>query len=114
MHVTIIARPSGEAPEWVRDAWIGLRLPLVHPRRRNWHGIGVLSGPRGVFRQLWALIRGRTLRMPGYVVNAKVAIESLADSNPVAAAWWRKNAPHFLNGRSRFIFDEAACRAQES
>jgi hypothetical protein len=114
MHVTIIARPSGEAPEWVRDAWIGLELPLAYRRSRNWRGIGVLTGPRGFLRQVWGLIRGRTIRMPGYLIKSKTAIEILARANPAAADWWRENAPQFLEGWNKFIFDEAACRVEES
>lgn len=114
MHVIIIGRPGGEAPEWVRDAWIGLKLPLAHPRSRNWHGIGVLTGPRGFFRQVWALIRGRTIRMRGYLIRSKAAIEILGRANPEAADWWRENAPQFLMDWNKFIFDEAACRTEES
>jgi len=114
MHVTIISRPSGEAPEWVRDAWIGLRLPLAYPRSRNWRGIGVLTGPRGFFRQVLALIRGRTIRMPGYLIRSKVAIEILGRANPAAADWWHENAPQFLTEWNKFIFDEPACRIDDS
>jgi hypothetical protein len=110
MHVTIIGRPAGEAAEGVRDAWIGLRLPLANPRMRNWHGLGVLSGPSGFLRQLWALIRGPTFRTQGYLINAKAAVEILAQANPTAAAWWRENASQLLTGRSRFVFEERLCQ----
>jgi hypothetical protein len=110
MHVTIIGRPAGEAPDWVRDAWIGLRLPLARPRARAWQGVGVLSGPTGFFRQTWAILRGQTTRTRGYLVNAKLAVDLLAGANPAAAAWWHENGPEWLTGHKGFIFDEAACR----
>lgn len=111
MRVTIIARPAGEAHEWVRDAWIGLRLPLLHPERRSWRGTGVLTGPRGYFGHLWAMMRGRTEKMPGYLVDAQAAVAILARANPAAAAWWRDHASHVLD--AGFIFDQEACRMEE-
>ena len=30
VRIKIIKRPAGEAPEWVRDAWIGLELIAVN------------------------------------------------------------------------------------
>ena len=109
MFVTINRRPVGEAPEWVRDAWIGLRLPVVEPKQRNWLTLGVLSGPHGVLRQLWALALGRANRIPGYLVDAKTAVDLLAGANPAAAEWWRNNAPMLLKRRRKFVFDREAC-----
>jgi hypothetical protein len=100
----------GEAPEWVRDAWIGVRLPLAFPRKRNWRGSGILSGPRTFLGQLWALISGKMLRVSGYAVNAKTAVDLLAEKNSAGAEWWRQNAPELLSGRRHFVFDEDACQ----
>ena len=113
MHVEIIARPDGEAPEWVRDAWIGLRLPLSHPDKRAWRGTGVLTGPRSSLGNLLAMVRGRTERMPGYLVDAETAIAILGRANPAAASWWRENVPHVLDQGGGFVFEEGACRAVE-
>jgi hypothetical protein len=112
MFVKIVGRPSGEAPEWVRDAWIGLRLPLALRRKRKWIGHGVLTGPRGLIPQLWAFIRGRTIRTTGYAVNAKIAVDRLAETSPAAASWWRENVPMVLDGRRYFVFDEDACQVE--
>jgi hypothetical protein len=114
MHVTIIGRPAGEAPEWVRDAWIGLRLPLGDPHKRNWRGTGVLTGATGFSSQLWALIRGRTVLTRGYLVQAKESVETLERANPAAAAWWRENAPHLLTGVGGFVFEEEVCRPDDA
>jgi hypothetical protein len=52
------------------------------------------------------------LRVSGYAVNAKVAVDLLAEINSEAADWWRQNVPALLNGRCYFIFDEQACQAE--
>lgn len=112
MLVTIIRRPDGEAPEWVRDAWIGLRLPAACPRRHVMRSFGVLSGPTGLFQWLWAVLSGRSIRVEGYAVNAKEAVDLLgAAGRPDAAAWWREHAPHLLDGCQYFAFEAAACQA---
>jgi hypothetical protein len=102
----------GEAPEWVRDAWIGLRLPLADCQKRNWIGFGVISGPRTLIPQLWARLVGRTIRVTGYLVDAETAVELLTQENPAAASWWRQNVPHLLEPGGGFVFDEEACEPQ--
>ncbi|HEY7315037.1 MAG TPA: hypothetical protein VH643_37170 [Gemmataceae bacterium] len=47
MFVRIIATPPGEAPEEIRQAWLGLELPLAAGETGP-HNVptgGVLSGP---------------------------------------------------------------------
>jgi hypothetical protein len=109
MNIRIVRRPIGEAPEWVRDAWTGLTLPLASQRQREWRGLGVLTGPRCRLSQIWAVPSGKTFLVSGYLVNAKAAIDQLADHDPPAAAWWREHTPHMLTGRRYFAFDAAAC-----
>lgn len=109
MYIIIVRRPIGEAPEWVRDAWIGMTLPLLVQQRREWRGIGVLSGPSRVLPQLWAMITGRSFTVDGFVVGARDAIERLEQHNPDAAQWWRTHAPHMMRRRASFIFDAGAC-----
>ena len=114
MFVEIIRPPIGEAPEWVREAWVGLHLPLARRTPRSWHGVGVLTGPKSLLGLLFALVTGRTTRTRGYAVNAKAAVELLAGKNEAAANWWRQNSPHMLNGRRYFVFDADSCRAATS
>jgi len=109
MYIRITQRPIGEAPDWVRDAWIGLRLPLTCARKGDWPGVHVLTGPRTALGQWWARLRGRGLVFDGYLVDARTAVDVLAQSHPAAADWWRAHAPHLLDGRRNFIFDAAAC-----
>ncbi|HEX8525478.1 hypothetical protein [Allosphingosinicella sp.] len=109
MDVTIIRRPDGEAPEWVRDAWIGLRLPVARPQSTMWRAFGILSVGPGLLAQLVALIRDRSIPIEGYAVKAEIAVRLLAERNPVAADWWSQNTPKLLDGRSLLVFEEAAC-----
>lgn len=112
MHIKIVRRPIGEAPDWVRDAWIGLSIPLVLEEERSWHSVGVLSGPRNLFLQIGALLMGKTEKVTGYVVNAKVAVDLLAATQPEAASWWRSEAPHVARGSYNFVFDAEACERE--
>ena len=109
MQIKIVQRPIGEAPDWVRDAWIGLTLPMAAKSQRRWIGLGVLSGPTNAFAQIWAVVRGKSFAMDGYSVNARTAVDLLAAANPEAARWWRKNTPKLLLGSRCFVFDAAAC-----
>lgn len=109
MFIKIIKRPTGEAPEWVRDAWVGMRLPVGEPKQRKWQTVGVLTGPHGILKSLWAFASGRTRRIHGYIVDAKSAVDLLAVSNPAAAEWWESNTSMLLNGRRWFVFDQEAC-----
>jgi hypothetical protein len=107
--VRIIARPEGEAPEWVRDAWIGLELPLVHAGAVETLGFGVLTGPK--YRWVESLLcrLGRAQRVCGYVVPADEAVERLAGKSPEAARWWRENAARYTQPGAAFVFDVPAC-----
>jgi len=61
MHIRIKSIPSGEAPEHIRQAWIGVVIP-VPPRlteRRNFLGFGVLSGPKSRLGAVLFLLLGR-------------------------------------------------------
>jgi hypothetical protein len=109
VQIKIVRRPMGEAPEWVRDAWIGMSLPLVTKKPRRVIAFGVLSGPQNYFPQLWAWATGKSLRVTGYVVNAKTAVDCLAVVQPDAAEWWRTHTRVLLDGRRNFMFETDAC-----
>lgn len=110
MYVRITQRPEGEAPDWVRDAWIGLTLPTTHRTVRVWYGFGVLSGPHDAYRQWFSFFRrGRKQRVAGYRVNAKAAVDLLGVSHPQAAQWWREHVAVLLDGTRDFVFDAEAC-----
>ena len=113
MFIRIVSRPVGEAPEWVRDAWFGLLLPTKRGSPRGWPVTGVLSGRANVFARIRDRILGRTRRLTGYAVNAKAAVDLLAETHPEAARWWRENAPRLLSGNRHFLFDIDCCEPVE-
>jgi len=111
MNVRIVKRPFGEAPEEVRDAWIGLSLPLLEdlPRLIERRSAGVRTGPRSWLGML--LMRGPRKR--GYAIDSAAAVNILEQFDPSAAAWWRTNAPHLFKPGRCFFFNEE-CSVSES
>lgn len=113
MHgaIEIVRAPAGEAPDWVREAWVGLTLPLAERGLRAFYTSGVRSGPKTVIGSWWYLLTGRLKRSEGYVVMSAVAVELLGAVRPDAADWWRGEADGFyLCPNTKFIFDAPACR----
>ena len=96
--IRIISTPPGEADRSIREAWVGLELPLAKTKDQGKElaAMGVLS---------WQ--RDRTI---GYAVDGQVALERLAAGSPEAAAWWRENVPHVLDSGYQFIFPGANCQ----
>lgn len=113
MRIKIVRRPIGEAPEWVRDAWIGVTFPTAQDSAKNWKGFGVLSMPSSALLRVWKMVTGRTTRVTGFIVNAQTAVDLLAVTRPAAAEWWRNNAPELLDGKQRLVFDAEACEVLE-
>ena len=108
--VEIRSVPHGEAPLWVREKWVGLKLPTVLQEGSlvNARTFGVLSGPRSWLAQFWALACGRAKRESGFVVPVLTALHALEECSPEAAAWWRENASHLVQPKVCFLF-EASC-----
>lgn len=111
-YIRIVKQPMGEAPPWVRDAWIGLTLPLMLPSKRNFLGFGVLTIPRSNVGQLWALFTGRGVRVRGYSVRCRTAFALLEEAQPVAASWWLNNVPDLVASTEYLIFDEECCEIE--
>ena len=111
--IRITSVPPGEAPVTVREAWMGLALPLHRERPGRYLGSGVLSGPRTVGASLFRLLTFRFALHQGYAVPTLPAIEVLERSNPVAARWWRENTPHVVRARRYFIFPAECCERVE-
>jgi hypothetical protein len=114
MFIRITDVPPGEAPRDVRQAWVGLVLPLAPGETgpRDTRTSGVLTGPRGFFSQLLHLLLGWTKPERGYVVEAAQAVWLLASQAPEAAAWWHVHAPHVLRPGFRFVFPAWCCREE--
>ena len=111
MQIRIKSTPPGEAPEHIRQAWIGLVLPVPRAwaRRRKFMTAGVLSGPKNPFGSFLALLQGRLKREAGYVVAADKAVEILSQQAPEAAVWWRQNAKRSIAPGKYFVFAEDTC-----
>ena len=113
--IRIIATPPGEAPEEIRRAWVGVRipLPLFHRRAKGWRSAGVLTGPKSLVARLSALFSGRLERRQGYAVSVLDAISALEAANPAAARWWRENAPHVVRPGKAFVFAAEVCVVED-
>jgi hypothetical protein len=97
-YLRILRTPSGEAPEAIRRAWVGIELPLRRgePEPKYLQSVGVLSqqGPEVT---------------SGYAVDGCAAVAALASQSPAAAAWWWKNAPRVLASGYRLFFPPEVC-----
>lgn len=73
--IQIIRTPEGEAPEWAREAWVGLELPCLST-------VGYRKG-KGV-----VTLKEKERNSWGYAVPQKEALEILARHNMNAAMYW--------------------------
>lgn len=81
-RIRIVRRPDGEAPEDVRDAWIGLILETLHDEPFE------DPSARGS-------VTHRVTPMTGVLVLSRVAIAALEAANQTeAVTWWRENTAH--------------------
>ncbi|MCI0680791.1 MAG: hypothetical protein L0Y71_01695 [Gemmataceae bacterium] len=96
--VRIVAMPPGEAPETVRQAWIGLELPLIEDQTQTEYVVAQ------------QVLSHQPVTAPaGYAVEGKTAVEILESAAPEAAAWWRQNAPEALTPGYQLIFPAEVC-----
>ncbi len=108
--VRITSVPPGEAPLWVREKWVGLELPICGPAiARTYRTVGVVTGPSSLPGLLFAVLRGRIQKTPGYRVSGEAALVALEEVSPDAAAWWRANAPGVLQPGRYLVFQETVC-----
>jgi hypothetical protein len=114
-RVRIVAVPPGEAPQWVREKWVGLELPLAQfsTGARRLNTAGVLTGPRGFLATLGRLFRGELRKHSGFSVNVLEAVAVLERVSPEAAQWWRTNAAHLMKPTRCFLFPEHVCTVVE-
>lgn len=107
--IRVVTAPPGEAPADIRNAWVGLELPVRRCRAGRYLGSGVLSGPRSVYETLFDLLAWRLTIYRGFAVPSLAAIEILERSNPAAALWWRENAPQMTKPWRHFVFATECC-----
>lgn len=90
--VEIISTPPGQAPEWVRMAWIGLLLPIADDVEGGLQ-MGVHGGP--------AQNEG------GYKIPTQEALDILEKKNRKAARWWYDHLPIMP---SWLVFHKEVCK----
>jgi len=105
----IIATPLGDAPQWVREAWVGVVIPLLDDVTTA-QDIPVISVYDTVQHSAMPPQSGSTdvphATWRGYTVLAIDAFEALQVLRPDAAEWWFDNLPHLLQPDQHFVFDE--------
>jgi hypothetical protein len=106
--IHIVETPKGDAPRWVREQWVGLTLPLLHPHTIVEQATSVFRPPRPLSRLelLWRWITGRH-PWRGYLVDVNTSLDILEGKSGEAAAWWRTNTPHLAG--YVFMFDYGCC-----
>lgn len=103
--IRIIAIPSGEAPEDIRRAWVGIVLPVADVtkqelRARGLVSMGVLGGPPD------------PANVVGYNVKTQNAIAALRIAGKEnAVAWWEENV--FPDMMPYLIFGTQFCEECE-
>jgi hypothetical protein len=96
--IRIISTPPGEASRSIREAWVGLELPLAK------------SKDQGQKLSAMEVLSWKQECTTGYAVEGRAALERLAAHAPEAAAWWRENVPHVLKAGYQFIFPVESCQ----
>ncbi len=93
--IRIIQTPPGDAPLWVRKAWLGLKLPLIGQANTNIPQFSARGGP------------ATPENIGGYEVHGGEALLALHQAGRTdAAEWWTKNSsPH----GGHLIFSKQAC-----
>ena len=99
-YLEVFAVPPGEAPDYIKQAWIGVKLPDLNIRPS-----GTTSG----------VLSGKKVHAPGaeFIVPKWVAVEALAahsDAGARAAAWWREALGDENISWSNFSFSRAVLR----
>jgi hypothetical protein len=110
--IRFVSPPPGEAPEEVRNGWVGLTVPVTSREARllkHAPGVGVLSGPHAFWRQLWAIATRRVVWWRGYAIESRKCIEHLRNHAPDAAAWWVEFAPRYMEPNRYFLFPAECC-----
>lgn len=96
-HIKIVAAPTEptHAPQWFRDQWVGVILPVTKGAPPVIYGLGALGGlPKN----------------ERYVVETEVALGELRKKSPEAARWWeaRFSSDRFY-GLQWLVFPKKVC-----
>ncbi|MCX6721848.1 MAG: hypothetical protein NTY04_01510, partial [Candidatus Staskawiczbacteria bacterium] len=90
--IRIVRMPAGEAPPWVRQAWVGLTLPCCS-EMAFFPSSGVVTDKP---------VKDRL----GVSVPHKEALEILKKRSPKAASWWKSSGFPKQPPNDCFMFSE--------
>ena len=114
LFIVIERMPKGDAPEWVRQQWVGLVLPLTdgHPQEaQHIETMGLLNMRKifGKFGQIPPEFEEDLQVLEGYCVIAEEALSILEKKDKESAQWFRDNT--IIPNRPYFwVFDKDCCR----
>ena len=94
-QIRIIKVPRGNAPEWVRQAWVGCVLPDL--------------GPPANGRSFGLLTRTPRNAQGASCVPMQIALEILAEKSPDAATWFRDTLGQGRITSDKFVFQPDEC-----
>ncbi|MFV8781137.1 hypothetical protein ACNKU7_01830 [Microbulbifer sp. SA54] len=97
----ITSTPSGFAPDWVREQWIGMKLPLT---------AGALNGDLEIdeIPPEVDASSGKSIHYNSPIVLALDAFELLKEKSPEAWEWWHNNCPDLFASEAALVFNEGS------
>lgn len=112
--IRIDSTPQGEAPIAIRQAWIGLTLPLLETAPSAPEAMIVEIGFRNPASLLSTVKQRLGFRPPttiwqAYTVQAASALRLLERHSPDAARWWQRNTPWLYQPAQILAFDAGCC-----
>ena len=112
--IRIGSTPQGEAPIAIRQAWIGLTLPLLETAPSEAETMIVEIGFRNPAGLLSLLKQRLGFKPPttiwqAYTVQAASALRLLESHSPDAARWWQRNTPWLFEPAQILAFDADCC-----
>lgn len=92
MLIKIVRLPKGEAPEEVRKAWVGCKLPITDFAE---------------FHLAEEVLSRKPRLKKGFFVHALSALAILKEKSQAAAEWFERNME--LTSSNYFCFNEKEC-----
>lgn len=101
LKIKITSRPEGWAPEWVRDAWIGIELE-ARPKTRPPSLSSIIFGVDGILPD--------TQSPHVYITTMGKALKALELHNKKAYQWWKDNHNYyFQHPETEWTLDAEYC-----
>ncbi len=102
LKIRITSRPEGGAPEWVRDAWIGIEFEAT-PKSSPPSFSFMVFGVDGLLPDIQ--------KPHSYVTNTGKVLEALKVHNQKAYQWWKDNHNYyFQHPETDWIFNAECCK----